>query len=154
MRILLVEDEKRISALMKKGLEMRRHFVDEAFDGKEGLKMAQSKKYDLMMIDLLLPKMAGLELIGRIRKQDATTPILIVSAKDTPRERARGIKAGANDYILKPFIFADLIKRIETFAGEKINDNETQKSNKKKNGFFSAKNKGMGFVKTRKTQPT
>lgn len=112
MRILIVEDESGISRFLKQGLEEENYAVTIAADGKEGLMLAQVNPFDLILLDWMLPKMNGLEVCTEFRKKDKTTPIIFLSAKDTIQETIAGLKAGANDYIKKPFSFEELLERI------------------------------------------
>ena len=113
MKILIVEDEVGISRFLKQGLEEEGFNVDLAEDGVSGLKLAKSKKYDLLILDWMLPKMSGLDMCAEIRRQDAETPIIFLTAKDTIEETIQGLQSGANDYIKKPFHFEELLIRIK-----------------------------------------
>ena len=113
MRILIVEDEQGIANFLKQGLEEEAYSVDVANDGQEGLNLALSGVYDLLLLDWMLPKMNGLELCKAIRSKDNETPIIFLSAKDTIQETIEGLKSGANDYIKKPFSFDELLERIK-----------------------------------------
>lgn len=121
MRVLVVEDDKRIAAFIVKGLTQAGYTVDHAADGKVGLKMARSEPYAGAIVDLMLPQLDGLSLIEALRKHGVSLPVLILSAKRTVPERVRGLAAGGDDYLTKPFSFAELLARVQAltrrFAG-------------------------------------
>jgi len=108
MHILIIEDEKGIVDFLKQGLEEENYTISVAYDGVEGLKNALDLPIDLILLDWMLPKMPGIEVCKNIRKENATIPILFLTAKDTIQETIEGLKAGANDYIKKPFSFEEL----------------------------------------------
>lgn len=118
MKILVIEDEKGISNFLKQGLEEEGYEIYLAGDGKMGLDLANSVKPDLILLDWMLPKMFGLEVCKAIRQTDSKTPILFLTAKDTIQETIEGLKAGANDYIKKPFSFEELLLRIKIHLKE------------------------------------
>lgn len=123
MKILVVEDEIGIANFLKQGLEEEGYEVVVANDGKSGLEMAQSQKADIILLDWILPQMLGIDVCKEIRKEDSKTPILFLTAKDTIQETIEGLKAGANDYIKKPFSFDELVERIKIhFRNENNND--------------------------------
>jgi len=113
MHILIIEDEKGIVDFLKQGLEEENYTISVAYDGVEGLKNALDLPIDLILLDWMLPKMPGIEVCKNIRKENATIPILFLTAKDTIQETIEGLKAGANDYIKKPFSFEELLERIK-----------------------------------------
>jgi DNA-binding response OmpR family regulator len=113
MKILIVEDESGISNFLKQGLEEEGYTIHVASDGLMGLEMAKKEAPDLILLDWMLPKLTGLEVCEAIRKEDQKTPILFLTAKDTVQETIEGLKAGANDYIKKPFSFEELLERIK-----------------------------------------
>lgn len=113
MRLLIVEDEIGISNFLKQGLEEEGYDVMVANNGMVGLEIAITYKPDLILLDWMLPKLSGLEVCEAIRKKDKSTPILFLTAKDTIQETIEGLKAGANDYIKKPFSFEELLERIK-----------------------------------------
>lgn len=113
MKILIVEDEAGISQFLKQGLEEENYEVAVADDGKTGLQSAQQNAFDLIILDWMLPEMNGLEVCTEFRKKNTTTPIIFLTAKDTIQETIAGLKAGANDYIKKPFNFEELLERIK-----------------------------------------
>ena len=111
MRILIVEDEKKVAAFIKKGLEEETYAVDIASDGEEGLHLGEQNPYDLIILDLMLPKINGLDILSRLRlKKD--TPILLLTAKDSVEDKDEGLNQGADDYLTKPFAFSELLARI------------------------------------------
>lgn len=113
MHILIIEDEKGIVDFLKQGLEEENYTISTANDGVEGLKKALELPVDLILLDWMLPKMQGLEVCKNIRIENASIPIIFLTAKDTVQETIEGLKAGANDYIKKPFSFEELLERIK-----------------------------------------
>jgi two-component system response regulator ArlR len=123
MKILIVEDEIGIANFLKQGLEEEGYEVVVAHDGQSGLEIAQKQKVDIILLDWIMPQMLGIDVCKEIRKVDSKTPILFLTAKDTIQETIEGLKAGANDYIKKPFSFDELVERIKIhFRNENIND--------------------------------
>ncbi|HLP65248.1 response regulator transcription factor [Flavobacterium sp.] len=113
MKILIIEDEKGITDFLKQGLEEEGYSVSFAYNGTDGLEMALNSSFDLILLDWMMPKMSGLEVCKAFRKSNTTTPILFLTAKDTIQETIEGLRAGANDYIKKPFSFDELLERIK-----------------------------------------
>ena len=113
MHILIVEDEKGIVDFLKQGLEEEGYTISSASDGENGLKKALDLQVDLVLLDWMLPKMQGIEVCKRIRLEKSNLPIIFLTAKDTVQETIEGLKAGANDYIKKPFSFDELLERIK-----------------------------------------
>ena len=113
MKILIVEDEVGIANFLKQGLEEEGYEVLIAHDGKSGYELALSQKLNLILLDWMLPQMTGIDVCQSIRKTDLKTPIIFLTAKDTVQETIEGLKAGANDYIKKPFSFDELLERIK-----------------------------------------
>ncbi|MCV9928788.1 response regulator transcription factor [Flavobacterium sp. LS1R49] len=113
MHILIVEDEAGIVQFLQQGLEEEGFQITTASDGLAGFELTQKLKFDLILLDWMLPKINGLDLCKAIRIKDITTPILFLTAKDTVLETIEGLKAGANDYIKKPFSFEELVERIK-----------------------------------------
>jgi DNA-binding response OmpR family regulator len=111
MRILLVEDEPKVSGFVERGLTAERYAVDIVADGREALEMAQAYPYDLIILDLMLPRMDGREVLQRIRRNDACVPVLVLTARDTVEDKVRLFESGADDYLTKPFAFAELLVR-------------------------------------------
>ena len=116
MRILVVEDEHRIAAAIKKGLEQERYAVDLAYSGTEGLDLAVDQEYDVIILDRMLPEMDGLTICRQLRKQDNHTPILLLTAKGQTSDRVEGLNAGADDYLPKPFAFEELVARVRALS--------------------------------------
>ena len=112
MRILLVEDDSRVAGFIRRGLKEENYAVDLAKDGEEAQYLAQTQEYDLMILDLLIPKKSGLEVLKELRKTGIKVPVLILTAKDEPRDKISGLDAGADDYLTKPFDFEELLARI------------------------------------------
>jgi heavy metal response regulator len=112
MRILLVEDEKKVANFIHAGLEQEHYAVDKAKDGKEGLYLAETVDYDLIILDLMLPGIPGLELLRQLRTNKIATPVLILTARGDVRDKVAGLDGGANDYMVKPFAFAELSARV------------------------------------------
>ena len=112
MRILLVEDDARMAGFIRRGLREENYTVDLAKDGEEGRYLVQLNSYDLIILDLLLPKKSGLELLKELRNEKIKTPVLILTAKDKPSDKAKGLDAGADDYLVKPFSFEEFLARI------------------------------------------
>ena len=112
MRILIVEDEKKVAAFIKKGLEEETYAVDIATDGEAGLHLGEQNQYDLIILDLMLPKIKGLDILSRLRAKKIDTPILLLTAKDSVEDKVKGLNLGADDYLTKPFAFSELLARI------------------------------------------
>ena len=112
MRILIVEDEKKVAAFIKKGLEEETYAVDIAIDGEEGLHLGEQNPYDLIILDLMLPKINGLDILSHLRAKKIETPILLLTAKDSVEDKVEGLNQGADDYLTKPFAFSELLARI------------------------------------------
>ena len=113
MHILIVEDEAGIIQFLQQGLEEEGYTITSASDGLKGFELTQKHNFDLILLDWMLPKITGLELCKSIRLKNTTTPIIFLTAKDTVQETIEGLKAGANDYIKKPFSFDELVERIK-----------------------------------------
>ena len=112
MRILIVEDEKKIAEFIKRGLKEENYAVDAAFDGLEGLRLAGENPYDLVILDIMLPGMDGLALCGKLRADGFAAPIMMLTAKDLVEDKVKGLDSGANDYLTKPFAFEELLARV------------------------------------------
>jgi len=113
MRILLVEDDIKIASFVEKGLRATGYAVDHATDGEAGLHMALTEPYDAAVIDIMLPKLDGLSLIEQMRQKKITTPVIILSAKDSVDDRVKGLQTGSDDYMTKPFAFSELLARVQ-----------------------------------------
>lgn len=114
MRILLVEDEKKVARFIQQGLEEEHYAVDVVHDGERGLQMALNENYDLLILDVMLPKLNGLELIKAVRAQQKTTPTLMLTAKSSTEDKVAGLDSGADDYLTKPFAFEELLARVRS----------------------------------------
>ena len=112
MRILLVEDDSRIARFVNKGLSEEGYAVDIVANGEDALTYAGSAPYDLIILDLLLPKIDGITVCRHLRRHDMKVPILILTAKDSIEDRVTGLNAGADDYLVKPFAFTELVARV------------------------------------------
>jgi two-component system OmpR family response regulator len=113
MRILLVEDDAKIASFIVKGLKAAGYAIDHAPDGEEGLGLALTEPYDAAIIDIMLPRLDGLSLIDRMRKEKILTPVIILSAKGTIDDRVKGLQTGSDDYLTKPFSFSELLARVQ-----------------------------------------
>lgn len=112
VKLLVVEDEPRMLELLRRGLTEDGHNVTCASDGSEGWELAQAYEFDAVVLDVMLPKMNGIELAKRLRKERITTPVLMLTAKDSVPDIVRGLDAGADDYLTKPFSFNELMARL------------------------------------------
>jgi heavy metal response regulator len=113
MRILLVEDETKVSSFVARGLMAERFAVDVIADGQAGLELATTYSYDLVILDLMLPKMDGTQVLRRLRSQNVNVPVLILTARDPVADKVGNFEAGADDYLTKPFAFAELLVRVK-----------------------------------------
>jgi heavy metal response regulator len=118
-KILIIEDEKKISALIRKGLEEERYSVDEAFDGESGEQMLAGNMYHLVILDIMLPKKDGLEVLNALRKSGNNLPVLMLTAKGTVEDRVKGLDTGADDYLVKPFAISELLARVRSLLRRK-----------------------------------
>lgn len=119
MKIAIIEDEIGITNFLKQGLEEENYTVLMAVDGEKGLELILESKPDLILLDWMLPKLSGIEVCKKVRTQGIDTPIIFLTARDTVQETIEGLKAGANDYIKKPFSFDELLARISVYFREK-----------------------------------
>ena len=117
MRVLIIEDEHKIANAIKKGLEQESHAVDIAYDGEQGFDLAATEDYDVIILDLMLPKMDGMEVCRKLRKEENIhTPILVLSAKSQLDDKVNGLNTGADDYLIKPFAFVELLARLKALT--------------------------------------
>lgn len=116
MKILIVEDEHKIANSIKRGLEQETWACDVAYDGEEGYDLAVSEDYDLILIDLMLPKLPGMEVIKKLRNEGVHTPVLMLTALGEVNNKVEGLNAGADDYMVKPFAFEELLARIRALV--------------------------------------
>jgi len=119
MRILVIEDEKKITDFIKRGLKEEGYAVDVAYDGQEGEFLAKTNEYDLILLDLMLPKVDGLSVCKNLRASGILTPIIMLTAKSAVEDRVEGLDAGADDYLMKPFAFEELLARIRAVLRKK-----------------------------------
>ena len=122
MRILVVEDDKDAASWLVKGLKESSHIVDHATDGEAGFDLASEGSYDVLVVDRMLPKLDGLELIRKLRAKENSVPILILSALSDVDERVKGLRSGGDDYLAKPYAFAELLARVEGLGARKLLD--------------------------------
>lgn len=124
MRVLFVEDDKSIAHFVSKGLRENYFAVDVAFDGDEGLYLALNERYDLVILDIMLPKVDGVEILKLVRERGIDTPVIFLTAKDAERDIVRGLNLGADDYMVKPFSVNELLARVRALLrrvkGEKV----------------------------------
>ncbi|OGD01169.1 DNA-binding response regulator [Candidatus Amesbacteria bacterium RIFCSPHIGHO2_12_FULL_48_14] len=116
MRILIVEDEHRIANSIKKGLEQEHFAVDVAYSGSDGWDLAEGEEYDLIILDLMLPGIDGLEICRKLRRAGINTPVLMLTAKGQVQDRVTGLDTGADDYVTKPFAFEELLARMRALT--------------------------------------
>ncbi len=112
MRLLVVEDEKKVASFIKQGLEEEGYAVDVALDGEEGLGMGLDQVHDLIILDISLPQMDGLQVLKKLRRQKVSTPVLLLTVRATIEDKVLGLDAGADDYLTKPFAFQELVARV------------------------------------------
>ena len=112
MRILVVEDEKKLNELISSKLKLEHYSVDSCFDGTDALDYLRGAEYDAVVLDIMLPGMSGLDVLRHIRRKDDRTPVLLLTAKDSIEDRVKGLDTGADDYLVKPFAFDELMARI------------------------------------------
>ena len=113
MRILLIEDDLKLASFILKGFKEAGFAVDHCDDGEDGLHMALSEPYDAAIVDIMLPKLDGFSIIDELRKRKITTPVIILSAKRSVEDRIKGLQTGSDDYLVKPFSFAELLARVQ-----------------------------------------
>lgn len=119
MRLLVVEDEKKLASFLKKGFEEEHFAVDVAYDGEEGWYLSEVSDYDAIILDIMLPKMDGLSLCRKLRSRQKDTPIILLTAKDRVEDKVTGLNLGADDYLVKPFAFAELLARVRALLRRK-----------------------------------
>ena len=119
MRILVIEDEKKIADFIKRGLKEEGYAVDAAYDGEEGYFLAKTNEHDLIVLDIMLPKMDGITLCRKLREMKISAPILMLTAKGTVKDKVAGLDAGADDYLAKPFAFEEFLARIRAILRKK-----------------------------------
>ncbi len=124
MRILVVEDEKKVADFIQKGLEEEHYAVDTAYDGETGLYLTEVNDYDLIILDLMIPKIDGWEVLKRVRAKKNNVPILILTAKDAVDDIVKGLDSGCDDYLTKPFAFAEFLARVRALLRREKVDKE------------------------------
>ena len=126
MRVLVIEDEKKVARFLEQGLREEKYDVDVAFDGEEGLQRALAEAYDLIITDIMMPKKSGIEVIKEIRSAKRNVPILCLTAKTEIGEKVEGLDAGADDYLTKPFLFEELSARVRSLLRRSDIEKKTQ----------------------------
>ncbi len=116
MKILVVEDEVKVLNFIRKGLQENAYTVDTAADGEEGLFLAEENDYDCIILDIMLPKMDGYQIIRSLRSNKVKTPVIFLTAKDSVSDKVKGLDFGADDYLVKPFAFAELLARVKALV--------------------------------------
>jgi two-component system, OmpR family, response regulator len=129
MRVLVVEDDKKIASFVVNGLKQSGFAVDHCANGEDGLEMARSVPYDAAVVDIMLPKLDGLTLVQTLRRENKNVPVLILSAKATVDDRVRGLQAGGDDYLVKPFAFSELLARVQALIRRATHTAEPTKLN-------------------------
>src|SRR3954471_8924794 len=114
MRVLLIEDKKKTAGFLAKGLREDDLEVEIAYDGESGLELARTKKFDLLIVDVMLPNKDGWTVVAELRESGSRTPILFLTARDSVRDRVKGLELGADDYLVKPFAFSELLARVRS----------------------------------------
>ncbi len=120
MRILIIEDEKKIAGFIKRGLKEEGYAVDSAYDGEEGYRLIAENDYDLIILDIMLPTCDGITLCRRLREEGTTIPVLMLTAKDSVQDKVTGLDSGADDYLTKPFAFEELLARIRALLRKSV----------------------------------
>jgi DNA-binding response OmpR family regulator len=121
MRVLVVEDERRLANIIRRGFVEENYSVDVAYDGVEALYMAEHTPYDLIVLDIMLPEKDGITVCRELRMKKVNTPILMLTAKDTVEDRVKGLDSGADDYLVKPFAFSELLARVRALLRREAN---------------------------------
>jgi DNA-binding response OmpR family regulator len=125
MKILIIEDEKKVARFLKLGLEAENHHVEIAYDGEAGETLGLSKEYDVIVLDIMLPKKNGIEVLKSIRASGNTIPVLILTAKGSLEDKVEGLDEGADDYLVKPFAFAEFIARVRSLGRRSVAEKAT-----------------------------
>jgi len=119
MRILVIEDEKKIADFIKRGLKEEGYAIDVAYDGENGFFLAKTNEYDLILLDLMVPKIDGLSLCKKLKSEKVSAPVIMLTAKDAVKDKVAGLDSGADDYLTKPFVFEELLARIRAVLRKK-----------------------------------
>jgi two-component system, OmpR family, copper resistance phosphate regulon response regulator CusR len=125
VKILIVEDEKKVASFVKKGLQEEGYVVDAAFDGEEGLMLAAETPYDLVILDIYLPRLDGLTVLKKLRERRVKTPVLLLTVRATIEDKVLGLDSGADDYLTKPFAFQELLARLRALLRRHADTNVT-----------------------------
>ncbi len=125
MRILLIEDEKKIAGFITRGLKEDKYVVDTAFDGEQGLYLAEINPYDLIILDIMLPLKDGISVCKELRNKHINVPVLMLTAKDSVGDKVLGLNCGADDYLTKPFAFEEFLARVRALLRRKTRDKST-----------------------------
>jgi heavy metal response regulator len=125
VKILIVEDEKKVAEFVRKGLQEEGYVVDAVHDGEEGLRLAAEGLYDLVILDIYLPKMDGLAVLTKLRQEKVFTPVLLLTVRATIEDKVLGLDSGADDYLTKPFIFQELLARVRALLRRRTDQNST-----------------------------
>lgn len=125
MRILVVDDEKRVASFIQRGLKEKHYVVDVANDADQAMLLAEVNPYDLIILDILMPDKDGLTICRELRSNKVATPILMLTARDTVKDKVRGLDVGADDYLTKPFAFEELLARVRALLRREIKDKES-----------------------------
>jgi two-component system, OmpR family, copper resistance phosphate regulon response regulator CusR len=116
VRILVIEDEAKLARALQEGLEAEQYLVSVAHTGEEGYYLAQTESFDLLILDVMLPRRSGLEILSSMRRHGFATPVLMLTARDAIEDRVRGLDSGADDYLVKPFAFPELLARVRALS--------------------------------------
>jgi len=126
MRLLVVEDEKKVASFIRKGLEEEGYAVDVALDGEVGLQMAMDRVHDLIILDIQLPRLSGMELLRSLRAKRIATPVLLLTVRAAIEDKVLGLDAGADDYLTKPFSFRELVARVRALLRRRAESSQTE----------------------------
>ena len=152
MKILIIEDDEKIVNFLKKGLEEESYSIDYSLNGEEGLYLASVNSYDLILLDIMMPILDGIQVCKRLRDSNINTPIIMLTAKDTTEDKVKGLDIGANDYLAKPFSFSELLARIRVQLRTQTSQQTTLKIDDLKLDLLSksAKRAGDNIILTAK----
>lgn len=153
MRVLVIEDDHKIAGALVRGLERQSYAVDVCYDGDEGLSMATTEPYDIVILDRMLPGTDGIKILKSMREASIHTPVLLLTAKDKVLDRAEGLNAGADDYLVKPFAFVELIARVRALLRrpkEQLDTNIKSNNVSLDRDSFTARRNGQSIELTAK----